>query len=442
MRWLPLVLLLGCTRKIPDHLQVVPPTEATRPTSFADSAALVAFLVGGDPLVRAPVLPADEVLEAVDPAIADWATEVRQLERGEGSPAQLLQQLEERFPGTVIVPLARGYRLRMAENQLGNLQSQVEDPQNAVALLLSPLQSTPASLALTKDPLHFLRDGDDASGIRAYGDRWVLGAWLHAPGIPTDAVASALEQPQWDRLAELPEGMLLRSRHRQGDPNPGFALLERATLLSLLRTAADRDTEQAAWADTKLAARTELGVDDPVRELLQQAHAALLTAAGDDDAAGGALIASTALRWLEVCEPGPCSGFDRTELFGAAAAWGPRSAQLARTWKVIALKDAIDTMEVGHDTVLFPKAAVALVDALVGTGAGPLDTGLLRRSRGDETTWLTLTRAVGSDPAVDWTSARHALGLHLERTAETAIVDQPAGEVRDLLSRISKRANR
>lgn len=440
MRWLGLLALAGCPPRVPEHLRVTPvDAQQQAENSWDDEASLIRYLVGDDPLVRAPRLPDPAEVEPVSEPIADWVREVARLERGDGQVARQLQQLEERFPGTVVVPLARGYRLRMAENQLGNLVQQ-EDPADRIAALLSPLQTHAAGASLAKDPLHFLGSDPEAREVRAYGDRWVLGGWLHAPDLPIQPVAEALARPQWDRLANLPIGQLLRSRDAAGDPSQGFAALEQATVLSLQRAAADRDNEQAAWADTLLDAREQYGVDDPVRLLLERANIGLTASARDDDAAGSALVAATGMRWLEVCPAPPCVGLDRTELFRAAESWGARSRASARVWQVIALKDAIDTMEVGHDTVLFPRAAVKLADALMGTGARSLDTGMLRRARGDEATWLSITRAVGGDASTDWAGARVALGRHLALACDRALEDHQTGPMKPLLERIARRA--
>ena len=124
MRWMALLVLAGCAPRVPAHLRVVPTEEQQAEATWNDAASLVAYLVGDDPLVRAPKLPAVEKVEEVSAPIADWVREVSRLEQGDGQVARQLQQLEERYPNTVVVPLARGYRLRMAENQLGNLIQQ------------------------------------------------------------------------------------------------------------------------------------------------------------------------------------------------------------------------------------------------------------------------------------------------------------------------------
>ena len=120
--------------------------------------------------------------------------------------------------------------------------------------------------------------------------------------------------------------------------------------------------------------------------------------------------------------------------------WDPEVERLAALWQVIALKEAVDSMDVGHDTVIFPRAVLDLTDALLGTGAGPLDLSLLRKQSPDAQAWLEISRAVGTEGVTDWSETRAALGQHLRDQAQRAstLVDDPA--LADLLGRISSRA--
>lgn len=448
---LPLALLLlgttACVSKIPDHLRV----EASADQQLAElapvedlPAALFAML-RKDPLARSPLLLDPASVDALDggPPIGAWIRGVRALEKGDGQVERSLQQLEDEHPGTPVVALARGYRLRVVENRLAGGEALDAAAQQDIVTLLTPLKGSPNDEALPRPPLEWLAPKARlADAARTYGDRWVLTGWLQAPGIPLDAAAESLSAPMYDGLAKTPTGALLQARARGADaPIEGHLEdLTRATRLALHHAAADRDKEQAAWAAMKAAAAEELEVDDPVGVLLARSRDGLTAGAGADAATGGALLAIASMRWKDVCGTPPCVGLDRVETMRFAGRWSDEIAPLAAVWQVIALKEALDTMEVGHETVLYPKAIVSLVDALIGTGAGPLDVHLLRRSTPDASVWLALGRSVGTEAVTQWSEARVALGAHLEAKVQEAleVVEDP--ELRPLLERIGARA--
>jgi hypothetical protein len=236
-------------------------------------------------------------------------------------------------------------------------------------------------------------------------------------------------------------GRLVQARASEaaGPVDDGLADLRRGTLLALTHVAADRDKEQIAWSDLRRETAAELGIDgDPVVFLLQRARERLTGAAGDDRAAGGALLAYQASRWLGACEPTPCQGVDRVDGMRAASRWHADLEGPARTWQVLALKAAIDGLDVGRDTVMYPRSMLDLADALLGTGAGPLDASILRR-KGEAAVWLSLGRAVGRDGTVDWADARVA-GAHLAAEARAAAKVEQDPAVDALLERIAARA--
>jgi hypothetical protein len=287
-----------------------------------------------------------------------------------------------------------------------------------------------------------LGDGS-AAEVRDYADRWVLAGWLSAPAVDLEVVGSPMSAPMYDGLRETPMGKLVLARATGADVDTtaAWADLERATHLALSRVAADRDKEQAAFAALKKEVADDLGIEgDPEPLLLRRAAAGLTAGAVDDRAAGGALLALTALRWLDACEVEPCTGVDRVEVMHAAERYHPDVAALASQWQVIALKDALDTMDVAHDTVLFTEAMVDLVDALSGTGGGPLEARLLRNRRPDAQTWLILARAVGTEGVTEWEGARAAVGAHLENEVQRTTKQNSDAEVLALLERISRRA--
>jgi hypothetical protein len=443
------VALLACPRPIPDHLRLDPAAASARPTvAITDLPSALAVVVGRDPLARSPTLPdANQIDEVVGGApLAAFVRQIRTLEAGDGDIEKSLQALEDEWRGTVAVPLARGYRLRIAENELVNTATDAEQVQQSLLGLLTPLSNGPADPTLPRLPLAWLGEGSP----RAYGERWVLESWLAAPEIPVAVLLDPLSAPQYDPLRESALGKLVSARasNASADPAPALADLTRATHLAVVRAAADRDTEQAAWAERKKALETELGDPDPVAKLLERAVDGLTSAAGNPQAAGGALLGLAALRWVGRCEGSggggrkgtACAGLDRVETMSAAGRWDPQIASLAAAWQAVAVKEAVDSLEVGRDTVMFPTAMVELADALIGTDAGPLDAAVLRKARPDAAVWLAVTRAVGGDDATDWEGARVALGQHLSRLAARAASGASDAEVRAALETIGKRA--
>lgn len=443
---LPL-LLAGCITPIPEHLRIESSADQdAAQVEVTDLRSALTSMVARDPLVRSPRLLDETRVEAVEGGmpVAAWIRTVRDLERGEGQVERSLQQLEERYPATVVAALSRGYRLRHAENRIAKANAEIDlQAQHDVVSLLTSLRTGSFDDTLPLPPLAWLGETERTTdAVRAFGERWVLTGWLQGPDIPVDVIATGLAAPLYDGLVKTPTGALLLARIEQRSANvqPALEQLERATLLALQRAAADRSSEQGAWADTRKAAAEELGLDDPVVGLLQQARDGLTAGAADPRAAGGALLAISAMRWEGSCGELTCAGVDRVETMRTAGRWSPELEKLSAVWQVIALKEALDTMDVGHATVMYPKAMTSLVDALVGTGAGPLDLHLLRRRSPDPSVWLALGRAVGADGITDWTACRAALGQHLESRAEQALALSLDSEMATLVERISARA--
>jgi hypothetical protein len=444
-----LALLAACPpRDIPEHLMVDKPEAASEAAAFTDVAGAVAYAVGRDPLARTPRTPDAARLATLgadaEPLVA-WSGAVAQVESGQSDAAVVLQQVEDQWRGTPAVPLARGYRLGVAQRQIRAAEGLTPDLEGQVLTLLTPLRAPPESAELKAGAWDWLGGGSQEA-VLAYGDRYVLTGWLDGPRIPVAAAAKALEAENYDPLRATALGNLLTARATgaSASPDEGLADLQRATALALERAAADRDKEQAAWSDRRKAVAAELSLPadaDPVAALLQRAAERLTAAGADDRAAGGALLAIHAARLSPKCAEPPCRGPDRVDGITAAGRWHPDVAALARVWRVVALKGAVDAMDVGHDTVMYPEAAIDLVDALIGSGVGPLDASLLRRERGDPALWLAIGRASGADAALDWPGARAAVGKHLAQEAEKAASGaEPASAA--FLKRIGERATR
>ena len=444
-RWMMFLALCACTPKVPPHLQLDPPKNEQTTETIVDLETAVAAMVAKDPLARAPLLPPPDTLDANDgrEAIAAYTQAVQKLERGEGQVERTLQQLEDRWPGTVAVPLARGYRLRIVENLLAQSPTIDEPTEARIAVLLTSLQNASGNETLPGRPLAWLgTQGDTSERLRHVGDRWVLASWLYSPELPLSAVGISLDAPMYDGLVRTPVGALVsaRAKNQMANIDDAWADLTQATYLALTRAAADRDREQASWSETKKAAAAALQTKEPISFLLQRAADGLTAGAGDPRGAGGALLALAALRLEDACTDKPCRGVDRVEWMKAAGTWDPEVEALASVWRVIALKEAADSMDVGHNTVLFPQAIVDLVDALVGTSSGNLDLQLLRRSAPDATVWLDLARATGAEGATNWADTQVAIGSHLETQTQYALGLATDSANQNLLERISSRA--
>jgi hypothetical protein len=279
--------------------------------------------------------------------------------------------------------------------------------------------------------------------VQAYADRWVLTGWLDGPDIPLGPAAEALASAPYDALRESDTAKLLLARNAgpEVDPTPGLDDLRQATLLALIEASSDRASELGAWSDLKYEVGDPLETDDPIGFLLERSGERLRAAAGHDVATGGALLAIAARRWRDTCSWKPCTGMDRSQTMSTASRWHDDIRPLAATWRVIALKQALDSMEVGQETVLFPHTMVELCDALLGLGAGPLAADLLRHRSPDPAVWSGLSEGVGTSGVSDWAGARAALGgfLSSEAHAVQSQVEDP--EWIELLEKISRRAH-
>ncbi len=434
-----LVFLAACARKLPDHLRLDDDRPAEEVAPITDPTSALRAVMGPDPLARSPRFPEVAALEAAgEAALVDYVRTMRAVETGAEPMDQGLSRLAEQHADTAVLALTRGYRLRIAENQLLNTLLEPEAAHREVVALLTPLAPGVQDPGLARQPLDFLGGSDRAL---AYGERWVLEGWLTSPAVPVAVPAEALAAPQYDALRTSPAGRLIvaRAERRAADATVALADLRRATVLALTRAAADRDAEQGAWADLKRQVAEEVGDQDPIGELLERAEAGLAADAGADRSAGGAVLAIAALRWIDRCPDEPCGGLDRVEQMAAAGRWDPEIRKLAAIWRVVALEEVVATLDSGRDTALFPEAAADLADALIGTGGQPLEVQVLRKSRPDAGVWLSVGRAVGEDGTTEWDAARVALGRHLQRVADEAAASSD-DEARPLLERIARRA--
>ena len=438
--------LVACARTLPSPLALPPPDDAAASHPILTREDALTAVLDGDPLARRTGRVRALALSDVDGAgpIAATLQALTTLESTQVDATQALHVGEHERPGSESVALFRGYRLALAERSIAASVTTGTPLEFDVASLLAPLATEVRPTAIGRHPLAWLSPDTAAlpDALYAYGERWVLEAWLDGPAIPLAPVASLLHADAYDTLALGPIGRLIQARADglRADPTAALADLDRATLLALTRAAADRDAEQTAWRDLRKAAADELGVDDPVSALLQRAAAGLTADAGNARSAGAALLAIAADRLDGSCLDAPCVGLDRTSLITRAGAWDTQLQRRARVWRVIALKDAIDGMEAGHETVRFNPSLVDLVDALLGTGAFEPPASLLARRTAEEAAWTQLGAMTGDASPKTWADARAILGLQLARETSSAleISDQPS---RPLIERIARRAH-
>ena len=437
--------LVACGPKLPSALRLDDDrVVAATVVEVTDEEATLRGMLRGDPLARRPLLPEAGALAATSwgGPLVDYVQAVLAVESGAGEPVARMRRVEESAPGSVVVALGRGVRLQMAETLLARPTLDAR----AVTLALTDLGE--AGTGAPTDPLRALRwvgeGGNAAEEAHRLGEQHVLAGWLVSPSVPLSPVADALKGPLYDGLSDTPLARLITSRAAglAGDCAPGLADLRRATALALEQAAADRDKEQAAWAATRTGDRELLGVTtgDPVKLRLDRAIEALIPVAGDRTGAGGALLAIAARRWDAVCGTSECAGLDRVQTMADAARWGVDLAPLVAVWQGVALKEAIDSMEVGHDTVLFERAVVGLVDALQGTGSARMPVDLVERTVPDAATWHAIGSALGQDGTADWASARVAVGRHLADQATKAAALQTDPVLKERLDRIRLRA--
>lgn len=422
--WLGL-FFLACAGKIPSHLQLPPVEPNETPSATVQSLTeAIATMLDGDPLARRIRLVAPHQLEALEGGapLAALSRAIHNLERGEGTAARNLQQLEQRFPDNAVTALSRGYRLSLAEATMAAGARATDDALERLALLITPLAAIDHAEPPPRSPMAWLVDPYDAGAVRRYADRWALGAWLHSPTIDLAPVYAALQAPQFEPLRNTPTARIIEARvtAQEARPGEGLHLLVRATALAAQQASADTNAQQAVWQDQRQSLRDAWQTDDPIAHALRGALDTATPHAGNDASAGIAWFAANALRLVDACEVRPCQGFNRVSNVMAAARWDPQLAPLADAWSAIVLKRALDSLDVGHQTALYPGVAVDLADALLGSGSPQPPLSVVRRSRPDATAWLEWSRTIDDSNATDWASAKRAIEGRLREVATRA----------------------
>jgi hypothetical protein len=417
-----LLLLVGCPRRVPDHLALTP-AEKAPPVGGDDG---MESLLDGDPLARQVRLPTSRSKHA---AVASFQLVISEIESGQLEPDSSLQRLEENSRGTEAVALSRGYRLRRAERLLF---SENEEDQRLVALGVTSFTSSATQVPFPLSPLAWL--GETAA--RDFGEQWTLKAWLDGPEIDVQPAAEALQAEQFSHLSRHAFGRMIQSRafHTNSGSSGAIDWMERAGTAALTRVSADRDHEQAAWADQRSALREELNTDEPPDIfMLKRARATMSFDCSTDKACATALAAEAALAWRTGCNGdqtciGTLDTLNSSERFG-----GPYS----HIWRVVALKEAIDSMDAGHDTVMFHRAMLRLVEA-IGTGKRPLH--LVRRKQAAPEVWLAVGRMLGTDGVTTWEDTHQLLGQRLQVLCDKALATDLRPEQQNAIQKIRSRA--
>ena len=366
-----LLLVLSCAKEIPPHLRV----DAAPPEAFEAS---LTGLVGRDPLARRPnpgPVGAWTGLHQGE-AVEVWA-EVARRERPQPTHWAVI---EDQHRGTLAVPLARGACLAGLEFAQGD--GSIEHQQRIAAWLgLTRVAARPATQR-PSPPLEWLPGRDiiqKQATAHHIASRWVLRGWLDGPDIDVDAVAAALEGSAYTALADSPHGRLIRARaaEKQADTTAADNALWSATEAALSWAMADGKRAKQAELERRRDYRST-HEEDLVSAKLKQAIRGLTANAIDSDSTGLALIAIEAARLNGVCEDSPCEGIDRVRSIHDARAWGPRSAQLASVWEVIALKEALDTLSVALDQPILHRRLPQVFEAIAGARAEPVQLPWLR----------------------------------------------------------------
>lgn len=429
-----LLLLAGCLRaSAPPPSEVAPPVVPPEPD---DPALLVPWMIAGDPLARRPRQPERP------PAAPDLAAYVAVAAEADPTPAAF-RRLEEQWPGTPTVALARGARLAAMEV--------AGDDADAVMDALLPFDPPDAARPRARDPLAW-------SGVVAprdllpAGERAVLLGWLADPAAPPVYVATLLDRPEWDRLVQTPAGQLVRAAGQgardEAAAADGRDVLAEATAYAAQRAAADRPREQAEVRALKDTIGPRFGVTgDPLAAMLRRAREGLTRDGGGPGSTGLALVAIAAERLNRSCPDAPCTGFDRVTSLGDAARWGPEPAALAAAWQAIALKDARDHLDVAYAEPSFPSALDGLVEALLGPDTGPFDRSILTQAEPGPGVHLAVCRALDAGDLTSRAAMTAAVDRRLAERTEAALAalaaapDLPHGaELRPPLERILKRA--
>ena len=434
MMWIVL-LALSCAKEIPPHLRVEASPEA-------DFDATIANIVGSDPLARRPdpgptrawaSLPQGQALEA-------WASVARM---GNPQPTHWAE-VEAQFGGTIAVPLSRGARLAGLEVEQGG--DDLETQRRIAAWLgLTRVAARPAT-SRPSPPLHWiagrtLKDQRDVAHHMA--SRWVLRGWLDGPELELREVAAALTGPAYTALHDSPYGRLIRSRaaERRADTAEAEDALWLATEAAFRWAIADGQRAKKAELERRRQ-YTSTHEEDLVSAKLQQAIEGLTRNASDDDSTGMAIIAVEAARLNNACMDPPCEGIDRVRSIHDARVWGPRTAQLAQVWEIIAIKEALDTISLALDQPILHRRLPQTFEALAGARGEPIQLPWLRHRTENPVLLAAIAQQASGTPQTNRKDTLNAIRVRLAAHCERALEGDLPVHLRDHIQRLRDRLDR
>jgi len=441
------VLAAACgPKEVPPHLRPDTVQDEVTSEEVVDLPSALAHILQGDPLARRTTAGAAGDWAGLEQGLAleEWADLAR---RGEAAPSDW-QTVEAHHRGTVAVGLSRGAQLAGLEVSIAShaeLQAGPRPVGPRTVAWLAPLQLD--EQIYPRDSVAWLQaDRPEAipEALLYMAERRVLLGWLDGPDVPLEAVDLSLQEGLHGRLLGSPAGALVRARARgnrdEAAATQGRAALAKATFLALTEASADRDNEQLAWRDTLESTRSQLHTQKPIAHLLAEARVRLTADAASDRSTGLALVALSAERLRGTCPDRPCTGLGRTATLARGPAWDDEVARTAARWQVIVLKNAVDAFEVSWSSPTFANHAPLLADALLGTGAGSVELGLLRHQSAGPSVFLALSRAAGGGDHTDADGTRRALRDRLVVVVDLALEQGPPPETEALLTRIRRRA--
>ena len=434
-----LLLALSCAKEIPPHLRVDTPL-----TQTGDQTASIDLLVASDPLLRRPKPRAPGYWDALPegPAIEAWA----RVARSTNPLPTDWATVETATRGTVGVALARGARLAAIEVTQGEWDEALQQ-QIAAWLGLSGVEARPTSTT-PAEPLAWLPGHGGQEKIetaRHMATRLVLEAWFDGPTIDLSAPAKALLADAHTRLADSPYGRLLLARAGDfQDPEAaqtGQQFFWEASQHALEWAAADDDTTQAVVQARRAAFREQRGAN-PAAWNLARAREVLRMNAASNASSGLALVTIAAERLEGSCPDLPCGGLDRVAALTRASRWHADAKAAASVWHVIALKRALDTLEVSLDKPSLYRRLPQIADALAGMNESTIELAFLRHRTPTPGMMLTISRMAGGLPTSDTTQAIESVAERLREACDQALIQEIPDEHSRLIKKIRSSAVR
>ena len=422
LRIAALGLMLGCGRTARTW-QGVGTQQVTEPTGAPESYVdVLSQVLHGDPFVRRARPLAEETLARFEDArdLARWQQDIAGLESSGTINAVNLSYLQARYRGRIGAVLTAGYRLQQLEDGIATQAS--GDPTVRLLPWVTPIVPGNGNGADDDAAWPLASAGTPAVNVlRHLGEREVLRSWLLTEA-PLTPVAEALESTLYDSVREQRLARLIRAAATTDttDPTPELQYLMVATRLAVQRAAADRDHEQAAYADARADIRTSMGFERPIRDALAKSFDAALPFAGSAEGRWTAVLSDHLLFYERACEDLPCAVPGRTSHLSQLAGRSPTLDPYIALWKVIAMDRALDGMDLGRKTVRYPWAMMELADVLLGTGAGALNTDLLLHEPDSAEGWSAVSTALDA-PHTSWEATREQLGVHLEALVDDAL---------------------